>query len=92
MLLRRLYLTATAALLLAACSPHESDTPDSLTKDPARLRTVLRECREQGTGADPKRCTVANQALRERFHRHGPAVSPQSGAGATSSAEAAGNE
>jgi hypothetical protein len=55
-------------LVLVACS--DGTTPDlkaELTRDPDRLRTELRACRDDPKGAGEERCRIVAEAWRERF-------------------------
>lgn len=65
---RMLIIAAVATPMLVACdAKREEVSSAALAKDPERLRAVMRECREQGLQADPKRCAAASDAYRQRF-------------------------
>jgi hypothetical protein len=64
---------ATGVALIA--SPvRAGDTIDSLAADPARLRAVLQQCREDWARTGDALCNAASQAFRRRFM--GPGQTP----------------
>lgn len=56
------------ALVLTGCEPRSNDdTPESLARDPDRVKNLLRECRDDPSRAEDKRCRAASEAWRRRF-------------------------
>ena len=57
----------TLMLLYAGSSKAMVDTAESLARDPARLESVLRECRGNAEASEDRRCRAAREAWRRHF-------------------------
>ena len=54
-------------LLYAGSAQAMTDTAESLARDPARLKVVLRECRVNAQASEDPRCRAAREAWRRHF-------------------------
>jgi hypothetical protein len=54
---------------VACCDCTPSDRADSLARDPQRLATVLRQCRDRSLPEYERECVAASEAVRRRFFR-----------------------
>jgi hypothetical protein len=67
-----------AGLLVAACgSATPEDSIEALTKDPERLKVVMRQCRDDPAALPVKTCRAASEAMRRRFY--GDTQTPKAG-------------
>ena len=68
--------------LVAAChAPTSEDSIESLTKDPARLKVVLKQCKDAPESLPERTCRAAAEAFRQRFFAPGGARSGNDTAG-----------
>ena len=58
---------ALAALVTACHAPASEDSIESLTGDPARLKIVLKQCKEAPESMAERTCRAAAEAFRQRF-------------------------
>jgi hypothetical protein len=62
---------ALAALVTACHAPTSEDSIESLTKDPARLKVVLKQCKDAPEAVPERTCQAAAEAFRQRFFTPG---------------------
>ena len=68
--------------LLTAChAPAGADSIESLTKNPARLKVVLKQCKDAPESLPEQTCRAAAEAFRQRFFAPGEARTGQAAAG-----------
>jgi conjugative transfer region protein TrbK len=58
---------AVTALVTACNSPSSEDSSESLTHDPARLKVVLKQCKDAPDSMPERTCRAAAEAFRRRF-------------------------
>jgi hypothetical protein len=58
---------AVTALVTACNSPSSEDSIESLIGDPARLKVVLRQCKDAPDSVPERTCRAAAEAFRRRF-------------------------
>jgi conjugative transfer region protein TrbK len=62
----------TVTALVAAChAPTSEDSIESLTNDPARLKVVLKQCKDAPEAVPERTCRAAAEAFRRRFFTPG---------------------
>lgn len=64
-------IVALAAIVTACHAPTSEDSIESLTKDPARLKVVLKQCKETPESVPERTCRAAAEAFRQRFFAPG---------------------
>lgn len=64
-------LMALAALVAACHAPTSEDSVESLTNDPARLKVVLKQCKDAPESMPERTCRAAAEAFRQRFFAPG---------------------
>ena len=70
------------AAFVAAChAPASEDSIESLTKNPARLKVVLKQCKDAPESLPEQTCRAAAEAFRQRFFAPGEARTGQAAAG-----------
>ena len=74
-------LMALAALVAACHAPTSEDSVESLTKDPARLKVVLKQCKDTPESIPERTCRAAAEAFRQRFFAPGGAKNGNDTAG-----------
>lgn len=62
---------ALAALVTACHAPASDDSVESLTSDPARLKVVLKQCKDAPESIPERSCRAAAEAFRQRFFAPG---------------------
>ncbi|MEO8654726.1 MAG: hypothetical protein ABI409_11440 [Ramlibacter sp.] len=67
----------TLMLLYAGSTKAMADTAESLARDPARLKSVLRECRGNAEASEDRRCRAAREAWRRHFFGERKTSRPQ---------------
>ena len=72
---------ALAALVAACHAPTSEDSVESLTKDPARLKVVLKQCKDTPESVPERTCRAAAEAFRQRFFAPGGARTGNAAAG-----------
>ena len=66
----------TLVTLVTAChAPASEDSIESLTKDPARLKVVVKQCKDTPESVPERTCRAAAEAFRQRFFAPGSAKS-----------------
>jgi conjugative transfer region protein TrbK len=70
-----------AALVTACHAPAREDSIESLTKDPARLKDVLKQCKDAPESLPEQTCRAAAEAFRQRFFAPGGANAGNAAAG-----------
>ena len=70
-----------AALVTGCHTPTSEDSVESLTKDPARLKVVLKQCKDAPESLPERTCRAAAEAFRQRFFAAGGAKSGNDTAG-----------
>ena len=58
---------AVTALVTACNGPSSEDSIESLIGDPARLKAVLKQCRDAPDSVPERTCRAAAEAFRRRF-------------------------
>ena len=58
---------ALAALVAACHAPVSEDSVESLINDPARLKVVLKQCKDTPESVPERTCRAAAEAFRQRF-------------------------
>jgi hypothetical protein len=61
------------AVLLTGCAPASEDSIESLAKDPARLKVVMKQCKDAPESVPERTCRAAAEAFRQRFFAPGGA-------------------
>ena len=74
-------LVALVALVTACHAPASEDSVESLAKDPARLKVVLKQCKDAPESVPERTCRAAAEAFRQRFFAPGGAKSGNDTAG-----------
>ena len=72
---------ALAALGTACHAPASEDSVESLVKDPARLKVVMKQCKDAPESVPERTCRAAAEAFRQRFFAPGGAKSGNDTAG-----------
>lgn len=72
---------ALAALVTGCHTPTSEDSVESLAKDPARLKVVLKQCKDAPESLPERTCRAAAEAFRQRFFAPGGAKSGNETAG-----------
>ena len=62
---------ALVALATACHAPASEDLTESLTSDPARLKVVLKQCKDARESVPERTCRAAAEAFRQRFFAPG---------------------
>ena len=72
----------TLVTLVTAChAPASEDSVESLTSDPARLKVVLKQCKDAPESMPERTCRAAAEAFRQRFFAPGGARTGDAAAG-----------
>ena len=74
-------LMALAALVAACHAPTSENSVESLAKDPARLKVVLKQCKDAPESLPEQTCRAAAEAFRQRFFAPGSARTGNAAAG-----------
>ena len=70
------------ALLVTGChAPASEDSIESLAKDSARLKVVMKQCKDAPDSVPERTCRAAAEAFRQRFFAPGHAKSGNDTAG-----------
>ena len=72
---------ALAALVTACHAPANEDSIESLTSNPARLKVVLKQCKDTPESMPERTCRAAAEAFRQRFFAPGGAKTDNAAAG-----------
>ena len=83
-LLKTILVVTVAALVTACHAPTSEDSVESLTKDPERLKVVLKQCKDAPEAVPERTCRAAAEAFRQRFFTPGGTKAGNAAGGDTS--------